>query len=72
MRGAANPLGLAANTQAEGVFFSGGFGHAYIEYAAEIFLQKSTPAAACRWKEGWGESVNADGPESSQGIPRRN
>ena len=37
--GAANPLGLAANTQAEGVFFSGGFGHAYIEYAAEIFAE---------------------------------
>ena len=27
--GAANPLGLAANTQAEGVFFCGGFGHLY-------------------------------------------
>ena len=37
--GAANPLGLAANTQAEGVFFSGGFGHVYIEYAAEIFAE---------------------------------
>jgi len=37
--GAANPLGLAANTKAEGVFFSGGFGHAYIEYAAEIFAE---------------------------------
>ena len=64
--GAANPLGLAANTQAEGVFFSGGFGHAYIEYAAEI-LQKSNQSAACRWKE-YRELVNAYGPESSQGI----
>ena len=36
---ASNPLGMAANTQAEGVFFSGGFGHAYIEYAAEIFAE---------------------------------
>jgi N-acetylglucosamine transport system substrate-binding protein len=37
--GAENPLGLAANTQAEGVFFSGGFGHEYIEYGAKIFAQ---------------------------------
>lgn len=37
--GAENPLGLAANTQAEGVFFSGGFGHEYIEYGAKIFSQ---------------------------------
>ncbi len=35
--GAENPLGLAAATQAEGVFFSGGFGHEYIQYGADIF-----------------------------------
>ena len=37
--GAENPLGMAANTQAEGVFFSGGFGHDYIQFAADIFAE---------------------------------
>lgn len=37
--GAANPLGMAANVQGEGVFFSGGFGHDYIQYAADIFAE---------------------------------
>ncbi len=37
--GAENPLALAANTQAEGVFFSGGFGHEYIQYGADIFAE---------------------------------
>ncbi len=60
--GAANPLGLAANTQAEGVFFSGGFGHAYIEYAAEIFAEVHPGSSMSV------ELVNAYGPESSQEI----
>lgn len=34
-----NPLGMPAATQAEGVFFSGGFGHEYIEFAAKIFAE---------------------------------
>ena len=37
--GAMNPLGMAANVQGEGVFFSGGFGHDYIQYAADIFAE---------------------------------
>lgn len=37
--GAMNPLNMAANVQGEGVFFSGGFGHEYIEYAADIFAE---------------------------------
>jgi len=37
--GARNPLGMPSNVKGEGVFFSGGFGHAYIEYAAEIFAE---------------------------------
>lgn len=37
--GAINPLGMAANTQAEGVFFSGGFGHEYINHGARIFAE---------------------------------
>ncbi|MCA9836646.1 MAG: N-acetylglucosamine/diacetylchitobiose ABC transporter substrate-binding protein [Trueperaceae bacterium] len=36
--GALNPFNIA-NVQAEGVFFSGGFGHEYIQYAADIFAQ---------------------------------
>ncbi len=34
--GALNPFNIS-NVQAEGVFFSGGFGHEYIQYAADIF-----------------------------------
>lgn len=34
---AINPLKMAENTKAEGVFFSGGFGHAYIQFAADLF-----------------------------------
>jgi len=36
---AINPLKVPDNTAAEGVFFSGGFGHAYIQYAADIFAK---------------------------------
>ncbi len=42
---AINPLGMAANTQAEGVFFSGGFGHEYIEYAADEIFAKVHPGS---------------------------
>ena len=34
---AINPLGMAENTMAEGVFFEGGFGRDYIDNAAELF-----------------------------------
>jgi len=37
--GAMNPLNMAENVQGEGVFFSGGFGHEYIQYAADIFAE---------------------------------
>ena len=36
---AINPLGMAEATQGEGVFFSGGFGHDYIQYAADLFAK---------------------------------
>ena len=36
---AVNPLKLPDNTKAEGIFFSGGFGHAYIQYAADLFAK---------------------------------
>jgi N-acetylglucosamine transport system substrate-binding protein len=36
---AINPLKMPDNTKAEGVFFSGGFGHAYIQYAADLFAK---------------------------------
>ena len=37
--GAVNPLNMPDNVQGEGVFFSGGFGHDYIQYAADIFAE---------------------------------
>ncbi|MFN8442872.1 MAG: N-acetylglucosamine/diacetylchitobiose ABC transporter substrate-binding protein [Caldilineaceae bacterium] len=36
---AINPLGMAESTAGEGVFFSGGFGHDYIQYAADLFAK---------------------------------
>ena len=36
---AINPLGMAEGVQGEGVFFSGGFGHDYIQYAADLFAK---------------------------------
>lgn len=36
---AINPLGMAESTTGEGVFFSGGFGHDYIQYAADLFAK---------------------------------
>jgi N-acetylglucosamine transport system substrate-binding protein len=36
---AINPLKMPDNTKAEGIFFSGGFGHAYIQYAADLFAK---------------------------------
>ena len=37
--GAENPLNMPADVQGEGVFFSGGFGHDYIQFAADIFAE---------------------------------
>ena len=34
---AINPLGMSEPVAAEGVFFSGGFGHDYIQFAADLF-----------------------------------
>ncbi len=36
---AINPLKMPDNTKAEGIFFSGGYGHAYIQYAADLFAK---------------------------------
>lgn len=36
---AINPLKMPENTKAEGIFFSGGFGHAYIQNAADLFAK---------------------------------
>ncbi len=36
---AINPLNMPEPVQAEGVFFSGGFGHEYIQYAADLFAK---------------------------------
>lgn len=36
---AVNPLKMPDNTKAEGIFFSGGFGHAYIQNAADLFAK---------------------------------
>lgn len=36
---AINPLKMAEPVQAEGIFFSGGFGHAYIQNAADLFAK---------------------------------
>lgn len=36
---AINPLKMPDNTAAEGIFFSGGYGHAYIQYAADVFAK---------------------------------
>jgi N-acetylglucosamine transport system substrate-binding protein len=36
---AVNPLKMPDNTKAEGIFFSGGYGHAYIQYAADLFAK---------------------------------
>jgi N-acetylglucosamine transport system substrate-binding protein len=36
---AINPLGMPEPVQAEGVFFSGGFGHDYIQFAADLFAK---------------------------------
>lgn len=36
---AMNPLNVPDGTQAEGVFFEGGFGRAYIDFAADIFAK---------------------------------
>jgi N-acetylglucosamine transport system substrate-binding protein len=36
---AMNPLGIADATAAEGVFFEGGFGRAYIDFAADLFAK---------------------------------
>ncbi len=36
---AINPLAMAEPVAAEGVFFSGGFGHDYIQYAADLFAK---------------------------------
>jgi N-acetylglucosamine transport system substrate-binding protein len=37
--GAINPLNMPEPVEAEGIFFSGGFGHAYIQYAADLFAK---------------------------------
>ncbi|TFG71154.1 MAG: extracellular solute-binding protein, partial [Anaerolineales bacterium] len=37
--GAINPLSMPEPIQAEGVFFSGGFGHDYIQFAADLFAK---------------------------------
>lgn len=37
--GAVNPLNMPDNVQGEGVFFSGGYGHDYIQYAADVFAE---------------------------------
>lgn len=36
---AINPLGMTEPATGEGVFFSGGFGHDYIQYAADLFAK---------------------------------
>jgi N-acetylglucosamine transport system substrate-binding protein len=36
---AVNPLEMPTPVAAEGIFFSGGFGHAYIQYAADLFAK---------------------------------
>lgn len=36
---AVNPLDMPTPVAAEGIFFSGGFGHAYIQYAADLFAK---------------------------------
>jgi len=36
---AINPLGMEEPVTAEGVFFSGGFGHDYIQFAADLFAK---------------------------------
>jgi N-acetylglucosamine transport system substrate-binding protein len=36
---AINPLNMPEPVAAEGIFFSGGFGHAYIQYAADLFAK---------------------------------
>lgn len=36
---AVNPLDMPTPVQAEGVFFSGGFGHDYIQFAADLFAK---------------------------------
>ena len=36
---AINPLKMPEPMKAEGIFFSGGFGHAYIQYAADLFAK---------------------------------
>jgi len=36
---AVNPLKMPEPVTAEGIFFSGGFGHAYIQYAADLFAK---------------------------------
>lgn len=36
---AINPLGMPEPVKAEGVFFSGGFGHDYIQFAADLFAK---------------------------------
>ena len=36
---AINPLGMEEPVSAEGVFFSGGFGHDYIQFAADLFAK---------------------------------
>ena len=36
---AVNPLGMETPVQAVGVFFSGGFGHDYIQFAADLFAK---------------------------------
>jgi N-acetylglucosamine transport system substrate-binding protein len=36
---AVNPLGLESGTSVEGIFFEGGYGRGYIDFAADIFRQ---------------------------------
>jgi N-acetylglucosamine transport system substrate-binding protein len=36
---AINPLNMPEPVNAEGIFFSGGFGHAYIQFAADLFAK---------------------------------
>jgi len=36
---AINPLGMSEPVTAEGIFFSGGFGHDYIQFAADLFAK---------------------------------
>ena len=47
---AVNPLQMPTPVAAEGVFFSGGFGHAYIQYAADLFAKVHPGSTMSAWK----------------------